>query len=268
MLLSDSVTVFDAEQAAGAILVSGSHGGTLAIEYVLRLGARGVLVNDAGVGKEQAGIAGFAIADEAGLAVAAVSHESARIGDGADTLASGIVSYVNATAGDAGVHVGMAAREAIAAMVSVPPPPPDVIAAAPQHRPPRLVDPGPPAVYAVDSAADVLGPLAGSVVVAGSHGGATHGRALDVAVAGAFFNDAGIGKERAGIGRLAILEASSTPGIAVSHQSARIGDAVDAWEHGVVSVVNQPAAAVGIEPEQQVRSAVRSIQEAVMEILT
>lgn len=266
VLLSDSVTVFDAADAAGAIIVSGSHGGTSAIGYVVRVGARGVLVNDAGVGKEEAGIAGLACADAAGLAVAAVAHDSARIGDAQDTLDHGRVSHVNRVAAAAGVRPDMDAPSAIAALTTAEPPPAETVQQESPPQPPVLVDPGPPAIYVVDSAVHVREALTGTIVVTGSHGGATHGRALDAAVAGAFFNDAGIGKDRAGIGRLVILEASSTPGLAVSHVSARIGDAADAWEHGVVSVVNTAAAALGIQPGQTVRHAAGVIQQASVEV--
>ena len=266
VLLSDSVTVFDAGDAAGAVIVSGSHGGTSALAYVVRVGARGVLVNDAGVGKEGAGIAGLASAEAAGLAVAAVAHTSARIGDAQDTLEHGRVSHVNGVATDAGVLIGMDASSAVAAMTSAEPPASGTVAEEAPPKLPWLLDPGPPAVFAVDSAVHVDAALNGTIVVTGSHGGATHGRALDAEVAAAFFNDAGIGKERAGTGRLAILEASSTPGVAVSHELARIGDATDAWEHGIVSVVNAPATAIGVSPGQTVQRAARVIQEASVEV--
>ena len=97
-------------------------------------------------------------------------------------------------------------------------------------------------------------------MVTGSHGGAAHGRALDAPVAGAFFNDAGIGKDRAGVARLPILDAQDTPAAAVSHESARIGEALDAWHGGRLSVVNEAAARLGIEVGQSVGSAARMLQ--------
>jgi SAM-dependent methyltransferase len=90
---------------------------------------------------------------------------------------------------------------------------------------------------------------AGCVVVSGSHGGASAGRlARGRGLAAAVFNDAGVGKDGAGVAALAMLEEDGTPAAAVGHLSARIGDARDAWEHGVVSHANGPARALGLAP--------------------
>ena len=43
------------------------------------------------------------------------------------------------------------------------------------------------------------------------------------------FNDAGIGKDGAGIAALAMLDAAGQPAVAVAHTSARIGEAADTW---------------------------------------
>jgi hypothetical protein len=262
VLLSDSVTVFDAATAAGALLITGSHGGLSALAYVAGHGARAVVVNDAGVGKDGAGIAGLAAVESVGLAAVAVSHASARIGDAEDTLANGVVSHSNELATRAGVRPGMAVRDTLAALASceVAVRGGHALEVAPVTA--TLVDRSGPGIHAVDSAAAAGEALAGTLVVTGSHGGATHGRALDVRVAGAAFNDAGIGKDRAGVARLAILEAAGIPGIAVGHDSARIGEALDAWAHGVISVVNGPAAGVGAAVGQHVQTAMRAIAKA------
>lgn len=269
VLLSDSVTVFDAATAAGAIVVSGSHGGASALAYVIRAGVQAVVVNDAGVGKDAAGIAGLALASSVGLAAVAVAHTSARIGDGEDTLRSGVVSHANDPAAVAGVRAGMTVSEAVEMLAATAPrtTTADTGSAAraaaidlPPAAPPVLLDAGPPPTYAIDSAVGVDAALTGAIVVTGSHGGAAHGRALDARVAAAFFNDAGVGKERAGVGRLPILEADGIPGVAVGHGSARIGEAMDTWHHGIVSVVNGPAAAAGVAVGQRVREAACIVQ--------
>jgi hypothetical protein len=258
VLLSDSITVFDRSSAAGAVLVTASHGGVGALAYALPLGARAVIVNDAGVGKDESGVAGLASVETIGLAAAAVAHDSARIGDAADTLASGRISRVNRHAAAAGVEPGMPAARAVDVLARHAAPSAAAAASA-ALRAPLLVEAGPPPVYAVDSAAQVDASMAGTIVVTGSHGGATHGRALDAPVVAAFFGDAGIGKDRAGVGRLAILDALRTPGLAYGHASARIGDAMDAWESGIVSVVNEAAAAAGARAGQAVRDACAAI---------
>lgn len=93
-----------------------------------------------------------------------------------------------------------------------------------------------------------------TMVVSASHGGASSGEfALDVPLRLAFFNDAGVGKDNAGISALEMLEARGVAGGTVSHLSARIGDSQDTWDHGVVSHANPRAQAMGIAPGQSLR---------------
>lgn len=95
---------------------------------------------------------------------------------------------------------------------------------------------------------------AGAWVVSASHGGVSSGEfALEVPLRGAFFNDAGVGKDEAGIAALAMLQARGVAAATVSHQSARIGDCQDTWEHGVVSHANARALEWGILPGQSLR---------------
>lgn len=108
---------------------------------------------------------------------------------------------------------------------------------------------GPWRVVLVDSITQLEPADAGCVAVSGSHGGSSAGAfALEVPLALAVFNDAGVGKEAAGIAALALLEARGVPAAAVSHDSARIGEARDTWEQGVISRVNGPAARLGLVP--------------------
>ena len=97
----------------------------------------------------------------------------------------------------------------------------------------------------------------GAWVVSASHGGVSSGEfALEVPLQGAFFNDAGVGKDDAGIAALAMLQVRGVAGATVSHLSARIGDCQDTWEHGVVSHANAKAQALGILPGQSLRESV------------
>jgi len=98
---------------------------------------------------------------------------------------------------------------------------------------------------------------AGALVVTASHGGVSSGEfALEVPLQGAFFNDAGVGKDGAGIAALDMLQARGVAAATVSHLSARIGDCQDTWEHGVVSHANARALELGIVPGQSLRDCV------------
>jgi hypothetical protein len=111
-------------------------------------------------------------------------------------------------------------------------------------------------VVLVDSITRVEPQDAGSVVVSASHGGASSGGfALEVPLALVFFNDAGVGKDGAGIAALGMLEQRRIPAACVAHTSARIGDALDMWENGVVSFANASALRAGIAPGDKLAAA-------------
>jgi hypothetical protein len=113
-------------------------------------------------------------------------------------------------------------------------------------------------VVAMDSISLIAPKDAGAIIVCGSHGGAISGAfAAKHPPALVVFNDAGGGKKGAGVASLADLEGEGIAAAAVSHHTARIGDALDAWENGVVSGVNRPAREGGLEPGQPLRDALQ-----------
>jgi hypothetical protein len=110
---------------------------------------------------------------------------------------------------------------------------------------------------AMDSISHVDAGDAGHIVVAASHGGASSGEyAGRHKLAAVFFNDAGVGKDNAGIAALGMLERVQVPAGTVSHLSARIGDAEDMWRHGVLSHLNASAARFGLRPGERLQDAV------------
>src|SRR5579859_3775419 len=111
-------------------------------------------------------------------------------------------------------------------------------------------------VIAMDSISHVDANDAGHIVVSGSHGGTSSGEfACRHRLAAAFFNDAGVGKDDAGIAALDMLDRISVPAGAVSHVTARIGDAEDTWRHGTLSRLNRSARAAGLKEGEQLRDA-------------
>ena len=200
------------------------------------------------VGRDRAGIGGLDYLQEFGIAAATVGHDTARIGDGADMMASGVITHANAARrlargrprpvlprrrgrAAAGASRRIARRrEALEAAFLL-------IAEAPQ-------------VWALNSASLVLPEHKDAIVVTGSHGGLLGGRpetALKYDVLGALYNDAGIGKDEAGISRLPALDARGIAAATVSAASARIGDARSTYEDGIISRVNSArAAALGL----------------------
>ena len=261
VLAAESVTELGAE-VKGAVLVAGSPGGLIACYLGASAGAHALVLNDAGVGLDGAGIAGLAQLDAIGMAAATVSSLSARIGDGKDSLARGVISHVNRAAAGAGLVVGMPVREAVRMLCCAPPP----------HSLPlpytegrwRVGTRGATEIWALDSVGKLVPEDDGRILLIGSHGG-LHGGRIDsalnihgcpVAARAAAFNDAGGGIDDAGFTRLPALDARGVPGVTVSAASARIGDGRSMLETGVVSRCNQAAlhsgAAVGMSVREWV----------------
>lgn len=115
-------------------------------------------------------------------------------------------------------------------------------------------------VIVIDTIAHLAPEDADQVIATGSHGGISSGEyAARVPVAAVFFNDAGGGKEDAGIAALPWLDARGTPAGAVSHDSAVIGDALETWQCGVVSALNGRARALGFVEGEPLQQALRRV---------
>jgi hypothetical protein len=117
VILMDSVSEVRDEDA-GTVVVTGSHGGRSAGEIASRVALRAAFFNDAGVGKDDAGLAGLRMLDDQGIVGGAVSHESARIGEALDTWTSGVITHVNETARAAGVEPGVGVQDAVEALLT------------------------------------------------------------------------------------------------------------------------------------------------------
>src|SRR6267154_6727581 len=98
IVVADSITRVDEATAQGAVVVNASHGGIYAAYLAAKLKAAAAIFNDAGVGRDRAGIGGLNYLQEFGIAAATVGHNTARIGDGADMVASGIITHANGPA--------------------------------------------------------------------------------------------------------------------------------------------------------------------------
>jgi hypothetical protein len=254
---AESVTALG--DVSGRVLVAGSHGGVIAAYLGAAARAHALILNDAGEGKDRAGIAGLAYLEAIGMAAAAVGCMSARIGDGADMLARGVISHANVFASLCGVVAGQSCRDAAERMRTASPP----RSGPPPYAEGRWrVAEGPPEVWALDSVGKIEPEDAGRILVIGSHGALHGGRresALGVDAAAAVFNDAGVGADRIGITRLPVLAARGIPAAAVDCMSARIGDGRSMWESGLLSHVNAVASQMGAKRGMSVREFVAAV---------
>lgn len=116
-------------------------------------------------------------------------------------------------------------------------------------------------VVLMDSISLISEADAGAVIICGSHGGAISGAFASLYPPGlVIFNDAGGGKADAGRAAIVMLDAMGVPCATVSHTTARIGDAEDAWLNGTLSAAGTAAKAVGIQAGQSVRDAVQRLE--------
>lgn len=253
-LTADSITKLGPE-AAGAVVVTGSHGGVFPASLAGAAGCRAAIFNDAGVGLERAGIGGLDWLEARGMAAAAVDHRSAEIGDAAAMLARGRISHANATAAALGITPGMPCTEAAARLAAAPLPEGRATPLAEARRELRPEGANRRLVL-VDSASLVTAADAGQVVVTGSHGAIFGGDPRNALKADAYlalFNDAGGG---VGTTRLPALQARGIAAATVAAASARIGDAASTWQDGIISAANPAAAALGARPDFPARTLV------------
>ena len=256
--VGDSISHVSARQHVH-VAVAGSHCGRIAIGFAARAGVSSVLLHCAGVGKDGAGIGGLAVAEQVGLAAGAVDHFSARIGSGNDVYCHGVLGYVNSSALELGVRPGMTVREAAGLMVlgqsRVQGAGVSQRSGIPQARRVPAHNYGGRVVLA-DSASLIVASDVRHVVITGSHGGIVKERTIPEIAGGLVFNDAGLGKAASGISRLKLLEAWHVPAVTVAYWSARIGDAQDTLDHGIISFCNESAGRLGVLPGMTCRDAV------------
>ncbi len=121
LVLIDSAAMVDPVADAGAVIVTGSHGGLVGGVAAMALRAEGLAAafNDAGFGIEQAGIGRLAALQARGIAALTVAASSARIGQARSTLEDGVISAVNARAAALGAVVGQKAEAVLIAWTRI-----------------------------------------------------------------------------------------------------------------------------------------------------
>jgi len=133
------------------LVVSGSYGGRYNAFNAAMWGVRGVIMNDAGIGKDNAGICGLDYLDQIDLAAATADAQTCHIGDGDHMLEHGVISRVNRTASGLGCMPGQSVRHCAELMRA---------AVVPSAVPPGITDgacfvirdvPGEPRLICADS---------------------------------------------------------------------------------------------------------------------
>jgi hypothetical protein len=105
------------EKIPNDVVCSGANSSRVSSDGVLRMGAKGSIANDAGVGRNNTAIEALTLLAEKGVPSAAVGTMSARLGEGLSTWNDGVISFANAPAMKLGVKAGMTAKEAARLML-------------------------------------------------------------------------------------------------------------------------------------------------------
>jgi len=238
----------------GQIIIAGSHGAETTARHMARYLPFGVFLNDAGVGKNQAGISCLHVFEVMSILGATVDCMSARIGDGEDHYSAGIVSAVNPLAEKAGVKVGMRVSEACQKMIQAK------ASSTLLYTTEVVYQIGDRQIVLADSISFLNEGHQGSVVVCGSHcSHTTLEWTKGLKLKGIFLNDAGKGKENQGISALPAYDKMEVPAAAIDCMTAMIGHARDAWEKGLISVANGLASNLGIKTGMRAQDAAKKI---------
>jgi len=260
-----------------SILVCGSHcGGNRDLaRHVKNCHVKAVFLNNAGVGKNQAGIRGLIHYQAEGILACAVDHNSAEIGISSDTWESGTISHTNPQAEEAGIQIGDSVKDAVGKIVNL-----FILPSSTQINKDleSLIDEKKEnsskidlkkqiqtqidgvSITVTDSITFLNENNAGEIVVCGSHGGLSAGEyAQKHRVKAVFFNDAGIGKNRAGVKSLESLSDAGILACTVDCMSAEIFNGYDTLDNGIITVCNQLATTRSIKKKMTVLEAIKWI---------
>jgi hypothetical protein len=237
---------------------------------------KAVFLNNAGIGKNQAGISGLSHYEAENILACAVDHNSAEIGVARDTWESGIISHTNTLAKEAGIQPGDSVQEAVARIIRII----DKPSLNPQNKSfESLIDENKDSksnkadlikqakaeidgvsITVTDSITFLNESNVGDIVVCGSHGGVSAGHyAQKHGVKAVFFNDAGIGKNNAGIKSLDSLSDAGILACTVDCMSAEIFNGQDILDNGIITVCNQLAKSRYIKEKMTVKEAIKYI---------
>jgi hypothetical protein len=263
MSMGDIFTVSASSQVKaehrGHVIVSGSYGGEYNAYHAGKWGLRGVVLNDAGIGRDNAGIKGLPYLDAIGLPAATADCRTCHIADGDHMLAHGVISHVNQAAARLGCQPGETVRAVAERMRSAPVAEGELAPIAGGKRYTIRDVAGEPRLICLDAAPLLTPDDAGAIAVTGSHAALFRGQpdgVISVELTGVFFSDGGIGMDNAGITRLADLDKRRMPAGAAAAASAAIGNSRQILAEGILSSVNETARGRGIVPGTSVREAV------------
>ena len=243
----------------GDVVVVGSYCGTRVLAPIFTRGVRAIIATDAGIGKDEAGVSGLKHGETIGVPVASIAAMSAETSNGRSTLL-GTISRANAQARALGVYPGQVAWEA-AALLAKAPAGKSIPTSPGEEEAPVVVETTPKGrIWATPGSTAIREKIPNDVFCSGANSSRVMSDgALRMGAKGAIANDAGIALNNSAVEGVMILGANGVPAASVSTMSARLGEGLSTWNDGVISVVNDVAAKLGVKVGQTAKEAARLI---------
>jgi hypothetical protein len=259
IVIMDSARWVDERNRGRDVVVPASYIGVLPARMVAIYCPRGVIGHDACVGKDGAGIAGLWYLEALGIPAATADGMTAEMGNGQDLYDSGVISYLNYPAERCGVVAGMSVREAAALLRDVEPS--DVEVGNKIRREIKDELPNGRRIVVTDSIVWALpeDERVSVLVTAGHTGRSGASFLLEANPWGFICHDGGMSKNRSGITGLDLTARAGLAGACIDGRTSPIGDAFRAWNEGLISACNEPAAARGVVVGMPVAEAARCL---------
>lgn len=242
------------------IIVNSSYAGVYCAVLVNETTPLGVIGVDCAIGKDGAGIQGLWYFEALGIPAAAADIDTVELGNGEVLWNDGVVSRVNGVAVQLGITPGMTVARAAEIMLDKPDelPAPDYI-----NRQIMLEGPQGRNVVSINSIIDALPEDTDRNVLctAGHTGRSVIDYIRDHRPYGFICSDGGFGRNESGTAALEPTAAAGIPGASVSVHTARMGDGVSTFEHGVISAANSLALALGVKIGMPAREAAKILVE-------
>jgi hypothetical protein len=261
---SGRIVAFDSSSYLGPhkthpndVIVVGSYCGTRILAPMFTRGVKAVIATDAGIGKDEAGVSGLKHGETIGVPVATIAVLSAETSNGRSTLL-GEISRANAQARALGVAPGMPAYEAAALLAKAPAGKP--IPTSPGDEEKAVVVEQTPKgrIWAAPGTTAITEKIPNDIVCSGANSSrVSSDGVLRMGAKGSIANDAGIAKNNSAVEGVLILGERGIPSAAVSTLTARLGEGLSTWNDGIISVVNQVAAARGVKVGMSAKEAAR-----------
>lgn len=241
----DSAYDADGRNTGTDVVVNASYSGVLPARFVAAHRPRAAIGLDCGVGPGGAGIAGLWFYEALGIPAATADVMTVLLGDGVDVWTNGVISHVNDPARRAGVLPGTRVADAAQLLLAHAP-----AAHAPADTTNRtvVVEGRGGDVVCTDSIAFGLPEDRDRNVLctAGHTGRSAVPYLRRVRPRGFICSDGGRGRDDSGIAGLAIVGAEGLAGACVDAATAAMGDGRSTFRDGVISALNDPAAARGV----------------------